>query len=395
MAKRGQAGPQAPYIHPGVNPEALRRAGQQGGRVGGLPKTTALVAGGRGPSVPRLDGPTQEGVTMAQQAEAARRASAGPVVPGGIVEAPQPTSPAGMGLLPVDLLPEQAMQDPSFQQGHGSMYAAAQPHLAKKYGVIRNGKFIPPQKFSEQRPGLRAETLRDLETLNELAKQQQANQPVGALHGSEAEAEASLKGSAAEAAARAGNVPGDDSSEPLTEKEKEELGKAIDKMDEFDLDSFRQAMMRDIINNPDQKELIEGRLNPLNIDEIILRNRVKQTVPIVPGKFEITFQSMTGEEDLELKRMIMEESKSVEISDRYLLDKYSFMSVAIGLHSINGKPLGDVSDDEGNFSEEKFWRKFNRVLKLPLHMLASAGVNLFWFEARVRKLFVAEKVGNG
>ena len=126
-------------------------------------------------------------------------------------------------------------------------------------------------------------------------------------------------------------------------------------------------------------------------------NRTDFTASEIPTyeKFEITFQSMTGEEDLELKRMIMEESKSVEISDRYLLDKYSFMSVAIGLHSINGKPLGDVSDDEGNFSEEMFWRKFNRVLKLPLHMLASAGVNLFWFEARVRKLFVAEKVGNG
>ena len=42
-----------------------------------------------------------------------------------------------------------------------------------------------------------------------------------------------------------------------------------------------------------------------------------------------------------------------------------------------------------------FLKKFNMVLRLPLHMLASIGVNTLWFDVRVRKLFVAEKLGNG
>jgi hypothetical protein len=104
---------------------------------------------------------------------------------------------------------------------------------------------------------------------------------------------------------------------------------------------------------------------------------------------------MTGEEDLAVKRLIMSESRSVEVSDRYLLDKFALMALAVGLKEINGKPMGEHVGEEGSFDDDKFWKKFRRVLKLPLHMLASIGVHHFWFEARVRKLFVAEKVGNG
>jgi hypothetical protein len=122
---------------------------------------------------------------------------------------------------------------------------------------------------------------------------------------------------------------------------------------------------------------------------------VTQVVPVIPIRFELQLQSMTAEEDMSIKRLIMMESKSVEVTERYLLDKFSFMSIATGLAGINGKSLGSVLDDKGEFDDEKFWVKYNRIMKLPLHMLASIGVNMFWFEMRVRKLFVAEKVGNG
>jgi hypothetical protein len=35
------------------------------------------------------------------------------------------------------------------------------------------------------------------------------------------------------------------------------------------------------------------------------------------------------------------------------------------------------------------------VTKRPLHLIASIGTNHSWFELRVRKLFVAERVKNG
>lgn len=417
MAKRGAGETrlptgtqrQEPYVAPGVSPEAAYKAGvaarnaQRRAARGQapLPKTQTPVAGGPVPAIPRLDEPHAEGMTMQQQAEAVRQADqTSGVTPdhGGIVEMPQnpnvPSSPAQLGLLPTDTLPPEATQDPAFQQGHGSMVAVHQPQLALKYGVVRNGQVVPPQKLGPQRAQLRPESIRDLETINKLQQQQQGQEPVAGLHASEQEAEKSLDGSGVAAAARVGNLTGDEDEKPITEEERKKLKEAVGKLDEFDLDSFRQAMMKDILNNPDQQKVIEAKLNPLSMDELLMKNRVTQTVPI-NSQLNYTFQSQTGEEDLEIKRLIVEESKSIEVSDRYLLDKYSYMSIAIGLVAINGKPLGTHLDAEGNFNDEKFWEKFNKLQKYPLHMLASIGVNLFWFEARVRKMFVAEKVGNG
>lgn len=411
MARREQTGGRqamdAPYVDPSVGQVAAYRAGLQARRAA-LPKVQTPVAGGPTPAIPHLNAPHQEGLTMQQQGDYARRAREAASAmhtldQGGIVERPiqqssGPVSPAQMGILPTDVLPEQATKDPAFMQGQGAMYAAAQPQLARKYGVIRNGNFIPPQKLQEQAAGgmkLRPETMQDIETLRKLQGQQRGEQPVGSLYSNEDEASLP-EDSPARAAGRVGNVIGDDDTKPLTEDDKKRLEQKLSEADEFDFDTFRQAMMRDLLNNPTQQKIIEARLKPLEIDELIVNNRVTQRVPIIPGRFEPTFQSITGEEDLAIKRLIMEESQSVEVTDRYMLDKYSFMTITVGLVAINGKPFGgDVTDSTGKFDEENFKKKFNRVIKLPLHMLASIGLNLMWFEMRVRKLFVAEKVGNG
>jgi len=387
------------FVDPRLSAEAAYRAGITARKAGG-PAKYVERPGGAPTAIPRLDAPHQPGLSMSQQAELVQRATRiaqerGPTDPGSIVEMPDPQqlvqqapSPANLGILPVDMLPDTARKDPAFIEGYGSMYASAQPNLALKYGVVRNGQHIAPQQLRPQQKQLRPETLKDLETLTSL------QQTAPGLHATERDSEAGIP-KAAEAAARVGNAIGDDSVKPLTKEEKEKLDDTIKKMDEFDLDSFRQAMMKDILNNPGQKEIIEAKLPPLSLEDLLMHNRVTQRIPVVPSIFEPEFQSMTAEDDLALKRLIMQESKSVEVSDRYLLDKFSFMSIAVGLKSINGKPMGTHEDDKGNFSDEKFWAKFNRILKLPIHMIASIGVNLFWFEARVRKLFVAEKVGNG
>jgi len=408
MAKRDQQGPTPPvFIDPKLGAEAAYRAGIQARRAAAGPaKYTTPVAGGPTPAIPRLDQQPYAGVTMAQQAEMSRQGELQKAASDrvfdqarsqqrqGIVERPQgaPVSPqSNMGILPGDTLPEQARSDPAFIEGHGSMFAAAQPNLASKYGVVRRGQLIPPQALRQgQASQLRPETLKDLETLREL----QQHSKVGALLDNDAEAEKAVDDSAASAAGRAGNVVGDNSTSPVTDEDKERVSKTLASMDEFDFDTFRQMMMKDIINNPKQKGVIEAKLTPLSIDDLIMHNRAVQKVPIVPG-FTPEFQSLTAEEDLALKRLVMQESKTVEVTDRYLLDKLAIMSIAVGLKNINGKPLGDHLDTEGNFDDTKFWVKFNRIMKLPLQMIASIGVNIFWFEQRVRKLFVAEKVGNG
>ena len=421
MARRSDLNPQqiqspqvqqAPYVDPGLSPDLAYRAAaaarQKARNQSPLPKTSDLVAGGAGPAVPPLNGPHHAGMTMQQQAEFGRNAGQGVQPGGGIAEpafqsAGDAPPPQNMDLRPGDMLTPEASKDPGYMQGQGSAYAAAQPMLAAKYGVLRDGQLVPPQALSRQartaagtnepKPQLRAETIRDLEMLQKLQQQQSADTPVGTLHATENEA---VGAHTSTAAGTIGNEPGDDDSEPLTDEERKDLKDDLKNLNEFDYDAFRQAMMKDILNNPEQRDIIESRLAELDLEELILTNRVKQRVDIIPGKISFTYQSMTAEEDLAIKRLVMEESQTVDVSDRYMLDKYSMMSIVCGLIEINGKPFGGgLGDSDGKFSDDKFQAKFNRVMKLPLHMLAAVGLNQTWFEMRVRKLFVAEKVGNG
>lgn len=395
-----------PFVAAGVDPSAIHA--QTAYAVGiharrgsaSLPKAELPLSPSR-PPIPHLTGaPTSDGRTMADFARGER------VVPGpaprsplgGIIQEGAPSAPpapaaraAGLKLLPMDILPAEAKEDPAYVQGQGSEFAAHQPSLAAKYGVYRNGQFVPPQKLVRDsgKPGLRPETVRDLEELRKLSEGQSAP----GLDQGEAEAKKAVEDGLGGAAGRVGNEPGDNSTKP--EDREAAVRKAIDQMDSFELSQWRQLMMKQILHGEPERKLIESRLKPLDIGELITKGVIRQRIPIIPGKYEITLQSYDGQVDLALKRLVMMESKSVDVGEQYHLDKYSFMVLAVGLHKINDRPYADVVDPNGLFNDDLFLAKFNQIMRLPMHMLASIGVNQMWFEMRVRKLYSASAVGNG
>ena len=294
------------------------------------------------------------------------------------------------------MLPPEAQKDPEFQMGNGAMFAVSQPGLAMRYGVVRNGQMIMPQQLKEDVPRargqsapqsqLRPETVQGLKDLQELSQKQTT---IEERLVAEEKAEAEVAARPAGASITAGDPP------PGSGKmSQEEAQRRIELMDSFDYDALRDAINEDILRNPGQQKIIEGRLKDLDLDDLIVKNRVTQRVPIIPKKFEVTYRSMTGDDDLALKRLLMMESKSVEVTERFLLDKYAFMALSCGIIAVNSNALPDHLGSDGKFNEDMFWKKFEWVMKRPLHMLSSIGVNHTWFEMRVRKLFVAEKVGN-
>jgi len=396
----GQEPPQPPFVHPSVaaSPEALAyAAGVQARRARPpMPKYTDEVPGPP-PPMPPLDQPHQEGLTMQQQAgmygmradEHVSRAAG----PGSIVEGPPVPSfgarpgqgSSGSPIQMQDLLPEEAMQDPSFRKGQGALMAINQPELAMKYGVVRNQQRVPPQALqAATAPGRGRRAIED--TVRDLNAVMTASPP--SIPRTNAEAEKQVESLPAGASQNAGA--------PMSAKERAEVEEALGKMDDFDFEGLRRQMNEDILNNPDQRKIIEARLKPLDLAEMVMHNRVEQEIPIRPGVFWFSFQSLTGDDDLALKRLIMEESKKIEVTERYLLDKYAFMTVTAGLVSVCGRPVPHSHlNVEGEFDDVGFWKKFVWVMKRPLHMLASFGVNHTWFEMRCRRLYVAENVKNG
>jgi hypothetical protein len=410
-------GPRQPFIDPSVSdPVSIRYAqGAEGRRRNAptaIPRYSEPVAGGPDLPIPHLGSDATDG-TMADQARRQRGLPQPSNIPdissviaamggepaltrggAGIVagDAHQQAAPQPHALSPSlppnlrrdDMLPEQATKDPDFRSGPGSMFAANQPAMAFKYGVMRNKQFIPPHQLrAAPTPGggLRQETVEGLRALDEF---QQARQRAERAEPGDADVEKD---------AMAGPAGGAGATEkPLTDEDKRQL---LDDMDEFQLSRLKNALFKDMLNNDEQKAIIEGRLKPLDLSELIITGRVSQTVPIHPGVFEAEFQSYAADEDLVVKRLIGEEAVSLRPSDRYLMDKYHLMGLTISVASINRKPLPDYRDAKGDFDEKKFWAKYAIVARFNYHMMASLMVNWFWFDMRVRKLFKAESLGNG
>jgi hypothetical protein len=240
-------------------------------------------------------------------------------------------------------LPEEARQDPRFRPGVGSGLSVNQPQMTE------GGAYKPP---------LSDETLKALETF----------------------------GAQAEAAQKA-----EFEKNKTTEKVAiEDAGKAVEKQvkstgSDF-ADDFREMIgddyAFDLLKDPERRKRIEARLEPLDIAELIIQGEIRQWIPIIPGKFEVEFRSPSIDEDLCIKRLMFEEKGG----ERYILDKYVLMNLAVGLVSINGQELPTHLDNAGRFDEIKFLKKFDRVKRLPIQLIADLGIQYLWFDIRVRRL---------
>lgn len=392
MTKKEETTFNPPYVAAGVSPAAARYAQNLQARKGGEP-----VGGGPTPPIPLLNQDLPEGPprTMAQHATAMRS----------IVEraAPKETpDQKNLQLLNTDVLPGTARADPSYQSGMGADVAVNQPHLAAKYGVMRGGNFVPPQQlYSAPAVPVKGTGSAPAGLQGEMGKRISTNTAKGLEQLAKAQAQQhtadDVVEDTAEQAARSGIAGGVENagSGATATPSNDEIARRLQQMDEFDIDQLQEAMVRDLLNNAEQRKIIEERLEPLSLTDLIVNSRVRQRVVIVPNDFEIVFESLTAQDELSCKRLIVEESRKLQLTEEYFLQKFSYMGLACSLYSVNRMVLPSHRDDRGVFNEDNFWKKFQMVMGFPLPMLASLGVNYFWFDVRVRRLFVAQRVKNG
>lgn len=147
-----------------------------------------------------------------------------------------------------------------------------------------------------------------------------------------------------------------------------------------------------IFDNKKRREEIEARCVPMKFEDLLYKNEVEQKVPILPGKFEPVFRSVTPEESLFIKKFI---SKEDETSDQYLLEKYNLCLLTCSLVSLNDKLLPDHKDSSGNVDEKLFEAKLKVMMKKSGYVVADLGINYTWFDIRVRKLITADGLKNG
>lgn len=248
-------------------------------------------------------------------------------------------------------LPPEAQQDPNFRPGVGSMYASNQPGL-------RNSPRAKPGA-----PQLSQETVEGLEALKRFNEDAQQSQ--------EKQAEDAVKE----------HIEKDPNDSFI-----EELG-----LDTSFIDAIKEE--RGKLDRQDIREAVEARCKPLSIAQMIEEGELRQFVPIVRGQFEVIFRTVSGEEDLGMKRELYKERNASEI---YLFDKLNMMQLAAGIYELNGKPFPDHLNERRRFDQKLFQAKFDQVVTMPLPSLAALSINYSWFDQRARSLFVdLDELKNG
>lgn len=179
-----------------------------------------------------------------------------------------------------------------------------------------------------------------------------------------------------------------ESKEAIPEVKKEEP-----KEEEFDFAAFAERNESErIYNNKKRREEIEKRCVPMKFEDLLFKNEVQQTVPIIPGQFEPTFRSITPDESLFIKKILAEEDAS---SENYMAEKYNICLLTLALYALNGKPLPDHRDNNGLPKKDLFNEKLKFVTRKSSYIIADLSVNYTWFDMRVRKLISGDPLKNG
>lgn len=175
----------------------------------------------------------------------------------------------------------------------------------------------------------------------------------------------------------------------------EEAKKAVeDKKEElFDMFDFGgQNEAERVLNNKKRRQEIEKRCEPMAIEDLLMRDEVRQLVQIVPDKFFVVFRSLTPEESLFIKQILAREQAP---SDSYALEKYSLLQLACSVVSINGKEFTDHRNKDGDPQDDLFKLKMKQLMKKSGYVINDLGINYMWFDIRVRKLLTSDTLGNG
>jgi hypothetical protein len=181
----------------------------------------------------------------------------------------------------------------------------------------------------------------------------------------------------------------------LDEKKLADEARMAQLFDSFDFGDASRNVERILDNKKRQKE-IEGRCAAMNFEDLLLHDEVKQTVPIIPGKFEPTFRSITPVESLYIKQRM---SKETTQTDQFLGEKYNLLLLTCSILDINGAGFPDhrKHHGDGTFSIEDrlFDDKLAALTRKSGYVIADLGINYFWFDIRVRRLLNPDDLKNG
>ena len=188
--------------------------------------------------------------------------------------------------------------------------------------------------------------------------------------------------------------PGEEEVEVVTKQELDEADqKIIDEIPSIDFDAL--AGLRNKMMSPERKKLIEERLKPLDISQMISEREVRQVIPIVPNKLEIELRTFNQHESL----FCMQYVYDFPGSPVYVNELLNTCKLVCSIVSINRAELPEHRVKIGTRNEEVDREAFNMKMfhfaSFPVQLIADISTQCIWFSDRVNDLFSLDNLKNG
>ena len=162
------------------------------------------------------------------------------------------------------------------------------------------------------------------------------------------------------------------------EKEEQKDFRLSDLLDYFDSPFF----------DPEIKEELEKKLPPLDVEQLLLKGYVTQTIPIT-SNIQVTFRSLTGVDREAIARVAWKKGGAYGVTNELLAQLQ--LAASIDSLTVGKKDIftGLIYPGGGDLpSLEKYLEaKLERIQQLAEPVLILLSQHLTWFSGRIAKTF--------
>lgn len=143
-----------------------------------------------------------------------------------------------------------------------------------------------------------------------------------------------------------------------------------------------------------KRKAIEARIAPFDIGQYLISGgTMTQVVPIIPGKFEVEFRTVTDYEEAYVENKLANDTTLT--SGRQVDRRQMEWAIAAHVHALNGTVWTNPLKPDGTVDDTVMIERFKKVSKLTTPILSLLAQNCSWFLERVNKGLTVEALKNG
>jgi hypothetical protein len=172
--------------------------------------------------------------------------------------------------------------------------------------------------------------------------------------------------------------------------DRDELERADKELERASFDMEGLIRARNSLLSDERRVAIEKRLKQLDISDMVTKREIQQKVPVVPGRLEFTFRTLSQNENIFCLRYVYE----FPGSEAYANEMLNTAKLVCSIVAINDAMLHNHMRDR-EVDRDEFQNKWDQVVSFPVQMVGDMSVQLIWFNNRVNKLFDIGNLKNG